>query len=172
MLSAIRRVVQTENHPFYHGFNVQKVASLILNNRCVQSLFREEKITKEAFLKRVKYAAFNDDRAIAMLEQVSRGHFEGFLVDVESGILRQPSSRKAITLSDVWMFCTGMRKFSHAEEESKIKISFQMSPPGSVSRPVARTCIRELNLPLTVSYVAMNTVFVEAIVCGEGFSLS
>jgi hypothetical protein len=103
------------------------MASMVQNNRCVQSLFREEKIAKEAFLKRLKYAAFNDERAIAMLEQVSRGHFEGYLADVESGILRQPSSRKVITLSDVLRFCTGMRKFSNSEEEYKIKISFKVS---------------------------------------------
>ena len=60
MLSPIKSIAQTENHPFYDGFNVQKVASLILNNRSVQSHNRKEKFAKEAFLKRVKYAAFND----------------------------------------------------------------------------------------------------------------
>jgi hypothetical protein len=66
MLSAIRCVAQTDS-PFYDGFDVQKVASLFVNNRCVQSLFREAKMTKDAFLKRLQYDAFSDDRPVAML---------------------------------------------------------------------------------------------------------
>jgi hypothetical protein len=158
MLSAILRVAQTDNHPFYDGFDVQKVASLVFNNRSVQLLFREEKLSKEAFLKRIVYDAFSEDRNVAMLEQISRRHFEEFLTNVESGIVMPPSSRIVITVADVLMFCTGMRKFANSEEESKVRVSFQMSPPGSTTRPVARTCTRELNLPLTVSHEEMKAV--------------
>jgi hypothetical protein len=58
---------------------MQKLASLVIANRSVQLLLVRAKFTtKVNFLKCVEYAALSEGRALSMLEQQSRNHFEDF----------------------------------------------------------------------------------------------
>jgi hypothetical protein len=88
---------------------VQKLASLVIANRSVQLLLRAKFTTKVNFLKCVEFAALSEGRALSMLEQQSRNHFEDFNQEVEEGRVWHPKTETKITLSDVLWFCSGMR---------------------------------------------------------------
>lgn len=78
---------------------MQKLASLVIANRSVQLLLVRAKFTtKVNFLKCVEYAALSEGRALSMLEQQSRNHFEDFNQEVEQGRVRHPETETKITL--------------------------------------------------------------------------
>jgi hypothetical protein len=51
MLSAIKRIAQTENHPFYDGFDVQKWRLWSKTTGAFNPFFERKKSPKKHFLK-------------------------------------------------------------------------------------------------------------------------
>lgn len=87
-----------------------------------------------------------------MLEVNCRIHFEMFIKNVENENVEFPMKDRKMKLDDVFKFCTGeKRPGRNLAKESKIEISFVLSPRRNRLRPESRACFRKLKLPLTTS---------------------
>ncbi len=173
MRYAVERVsIAGADQPFLKGFNMQKVADLLLQHSTVRAVFVDAPLTSQLFLENIKFEEPSADLATSMLELGSREHFVSFLKKVESGNIQLPNKNRKLSLSDVLLFCTGNRKFGRNADEPKIQVSFVLSPRRTVFRPESRACFRKLVLPLTSTAEIMETVFVEALASGDAFTLA
>jgi len=113
--------------------------------------------------------------ALSEKEQTALFYFFKYLLNAELGLLPDfEGSPYTLNIKDVYQWLTGSSTF--IRNASPITLTFRANAEGdleTVPRPVIKTCIPSLTLPVAISYEKMEAVCSEAIINSitHGFTL-